>query len=206
MNKTTFRYVYQFKISLNNISPLVWRRIQVPETYTFWDFHVAIQDSMGWLDYHLHQFETKNPKTGAKEIIGIPEKIYGEIPYDVPTQPGWKLFIRDYFSEEYRSMPYLYDFGDSWHHLIEYECILFKRKKQKYPICLAGERSCPPEDCGGSYGYKDLLEILKSPDDERYSDMKTWVGRKFDSEHFDPSKVKFDNPHIRWRKAFIDQC
>ena len=84
MNKTTFHHVYQFKISLDNISPSVWRRIQVPETYTFWDLHVAIQDSMGWLDYHLHQFETKNPKTGAKEIIGIPEEIYDDVPYDLP--------------------------------------------------------------------------------------------------------------------------
>lgn len=166
MNKITFHHVYQFKISLNSISPLVWRGIQVPETYTFWDLHVVIQDSMGWSDYHLHQFETENPRTGVKEIIGIPEKIYGEAPYDVPTHPGWKLFIQDYFSEECHSMPYLYDFGDSWHHLIEYECILFKRKKQKYPVCLAGERSCPPEDCGGSFGYEDLLGILKSPDDE----------------------------------------
>ena len=67
-----FNKVYQFKISLKGIRPPIWRRIQVPETYTFWDLHVAIQDSMGWLDCHLHEFEIIDPSTGMKVEIGIP--------------------------------------------------------------------------------------------------------------------------------------
>ena len=68
--------VFQFKIALEGIKPAIWRQIQVPETYSFWDLHVAIQDSMGWLDYHLHQFKILNPQTENEELIGIPS---GEI-------------------------------------------------------------------------------------------------------------------------------
>ncbi len=68
-----YKNIYQFKITLQDISPAIWRRIQVPENYTFWDLHVAIQDSMGWTDSHLHAFRIKNPDTGEIEEIGIPD-------------------------------------------------------------------------------------------------------------------------------------
>ncbi len=76
--KKQFERVYQFKITLRNIKPPIWRRIQVPETYSFWDLHVAIQDAMDWSDYHLHVFEIINPSTGLEIEIGIPEKEFGE--------------------------------------------------------------------------------------------------------------------------------
>ena len=73
--KKKYAQVYQFKIALKGIKPPIWRRIQVPETYTFWDLHVAIQDAMGWEDYHLHGFELANPLTGLKQKIGIPDEV-----------------------------------------------------------------------------------------------------------------------------------
>jgi hypothetical protein len=72
--KSKYDRVYQFKITLKNISPPIWRRIQVPESYSFWDLHVAIQDVMVWLDYHLHEFEIGNPSTGVEVEIGIPDE------------------------------------------------------------------------------------------------------------------------------------
>jgi len=72
--KEKYDRVYQFKIALKHIRPPIWRRIQVPENYSFWDLHVAIQDAMGWLDYHLHEFEMVNPSTGIKVAIGIPDE------------------------------------------------------------------------------------------------------------------------------------
>lgn len=80
-----FSNVYQFKITLENIKPLIWRRIQVPENYSFWDLHVAIQDAMGWLDCHLHQFYVNNPNTGEPMLIGIPDDEYSD---DIPTLAG----------------------------------------------------------------------------------------------------------------------
>jgi Plasmid pRiA4b ORF-3-like protein len=75
--------IYQFKITLEDISPAIWRRILVPARYTFWDFHVAIQDSMGWLDYHLHAFELKAPGSGKRVEVGIPDE-----EFDRPVIPG----------------------------------------------------------------------------------------------------------------------
>ena len=61
-----FNQVYQFKIALKGLEPLIWRQIQVPETYSFWNLHVVIQDVMGWLDSHLHLFTIVNPLAGKK--------------------------------------------------------------------------------------------------------------------------------------------
>ena len=66
--------IYQFKISLNDINPSIWRRILVPATYSFWDLHVAIQDSMGWLDYHLHVFRIRQKHSYSDSEIGIPNE------------------------------------------------------------------------------------------------------------------------------------
>jgi len=81
-----FNNVYQFKIVLQEIKPLIWRRIQVPEHYSFWDLHVAIQDSMGWLDYHLHKFHIKNNPIQKTEFIGIPDEDFDE---EMAVLPGW---------------------------------------------------------------------------------------------------------------------
>ena len=83
--KKDFKNVYQFKITLQETKPPIWRRIQVPETYTFWDLHIAIQDAMGWNDYHLHEFDVKKPGLRNEVRIGIPER-------DLDTEflPGWK--------------------------------------------------------------------------------------------------------------------
>src|SRR3989338_6598283 len=197
MQKST--QVYQFKISLENVKPLIWRRIQVPETYTFWDLHVAIQDSMGWLDYHLHQFDLINPQIRRKEEIGIPDED-GEL----EILPGWEIPISSYFSLENKKADYLYDFGDGWEHMIVIEKILPQEQGSRYPVCIAGERACPPEDCGGTWGYENLLEIIKDKKHEEYKRMMEWLGGKFNPEEFLPENVVFDNPQDRWAIAFED--
>lgn len=187
--------IYQFKISLEGIKPTIWRRIQVLEGYTFWDFHVAIQDAMGWLDYHLHQFEILNPATGRKDITGIPDDDGWE--GGIITLPGWKIPISSYFSTSNKKATYEYDFGDSWGHKITLEKILSIESGVKYPNCLAGERSCPPEDCGGVWGYEELLEIMKDPSHEDYEERMEWVGDYFEPEEFNPDLIKFDDPKKR---------
>jgi hypothetical protein len=190
--------IYQFKITLKDIKPPIWRRIQVPKKYNFWDLHIAIQDAMGWQDYHLHEFEIVNPLTGTKTIIGIPNKDKDFADYKI--LPGWKQKIADYFLRENQSAKYIYDFGDNWEHEIILEKILPKENNLTYPLCIKGERACPPEDCGGSYGYEDFLEIVGDPENEQHEEILEWVGGKFDSEHFDPNEVIFDNPIERFKK------
>jgi len=196
--KKKFDQVYQFKITLKDINPLIWRRIQVPKTCTFWDFHVAIQDSMGWFDGHLHEFEINNPLTGLKILIGIPEEEFA----DYKVLPGWKIKIADYFLKENKSANYIYDFGDNWRHKITLEKILPKENNVTYPLCVKGERACPPEDCGGTYGYEDFLKIIGDPDDEQHEEKLEWIGGEFNPEHFDPNEVTFDDPAERFKIAF----
>ena len=105
--KKKFNRVYQFRITLKDIKPTVWRRIQVPETYTFWDLHVAIQDVMGWFDCHLHQFKILEPMTNTKVDIGIPDE--DDDYYEI--LPGWRQKILDYFSPDNKTADYIYDFG-----------------------------------------------------------------------------------------------
>ena len=105
--KKKYAQVYQFKITLKGIKPPIWRRIQVPETYTFWDLHVGIQDARGWDDYHLHGFELANPLTGLKQKIGIPDEVF-----DRGFLPGGRQKIADYFSMANRTASYDFDDPD----------------------------------------------------------------------------------------------
>jgi len=189
--------VYQFKITLEGIKPPIWRRIQVPENYTFWGLHVAIQDAMGWQDYHLHVFEMLNPSTGSKVNIGIPEG-----PLDTEFLPGTQLRIADYFSMENRLAKYEYDFGDGWVHEIRLEKILPRKEGVDYPICIAGKRACPPEDCGGVWGYESLLEAIRDESHEEHERMLEWLGGEFDPECFDPDEVSIDDADARLKLAF----
>ena len=193
--KKKFSNIYQFIITLKDIQPPVWRRIQVPETYTFWDLHVAIQDVMGWSDYHLHQFKINEPVTSAKVEIGIPDEEDDDY-YEI--LPGWKQKIADYFSQNNKTAVYKYDFGDNWHHSILLEKILPREDGLLYPVCIDGQRACPPEDCGGYSGYEEFLEIIMDPGHERYEELLEWSG-DFEPEYFDKHDVVFDDPAKRYK-------
>jgi len=196
--KKKFDRVYQFKITLMDVRPSIWRRIQVPETYSFWDLHVAIQDAMHWLDYHLHEFEIVNPSTGIKTSVGIP----GDEDFGKEILLEWKQKIADYFSMENRLAKYTYDFGDNWEHIIKLEKVLPRDKNINYPVCIGGKRASPPEDCGGVWGYEDFLKIINNPDHEEYEETIEWAGGEFDPEYFDVKEIKFDDPAKRRKIAF----
>jgi len=192
--------IYQFKISLQEISPTIWRRIQVPEDYSFWDLHVAIQDAMGWLDYHLHLFQVHRKHVPVPIQIGIPDDYAVEV--DPEIHAGWEAPIADLFYQVGDTADYEYDFGDGWRHKILLEAISLQKKGQKYPKCIGGARACPPEDCGGVPGYYRALEVLADPNDEEHESMLEWLGGKYDSREFARGKIKFDNPTKRWKRAF----
>ena len=191
--------VFQFNIILEHIEKPIWRCIQISDQCTFWDLHVAIQDAMGWTDSHLHEFCVTNPATSKKEYIGIPDDEGDEVH---PLLAGWDCKVEDYIKlTSNHKMFYLYDFGDSWGHLIKFEG---EHEKQpgKYPRCLAGERACPPEDVGGVPGYERFVSIIKDPKNEEREEFLEWVGGVYDPEKFDPQSVKFANPKIRLRNLF----
>ena len=198
-SRTRPRQVHQFLVVLAGTDPLVWRRIQVPDDYSFWDLHVAIQDAMGWLDSHLHRFIVSDPRTGREQRLGIPDEEYPEEP---PCQPDWEVPVSAYFEEERPPALYVYDFGDDWHHVLMYEGTWPADPSKTYPTCLAGARACPREDCGGVPGFADFLAALADPKHPEHGEYLAWAGVGYDPEAFDPAVVRFDDPQVRRQKAF----
>ncbi len=194
--------VYQFLIVLCRTEPLVWRRIQVPETYSFWDLHVAIQDAMGWLDCHLHEFRLADPPGRRVVSIGIPDEA---VPEPRAVEAGWKVPLAQYFeNRRWDALPvaYLYDFGDGWQHVVVHEGVQDVEPSLEYPRCVAGDRRCPPEDCGGPDAFADFLVIIGDPTHPDHAGMLQWAGGAYDPAAFDPAAVVFDDPRRRWRTTF----
>jgi hypothetical protein len=190
---TTSGTALQFTVTLQGITPKIWRKIQVPPDYSFWDLHVAIQDAMGWTDSHLHLFRVKSPSTGKIDEIGIP----GDEDWSQPCLAGWEVPILQYFNKKGAKAKYEYDFGDDWQHVLVLDAIIEGPKPRKRPVCLDGARACPPEDCGGVHGYQEMVRILKDPSDQEHEEMLEWVGSGYDPDHFDKKEVRFDNPKTR---------
>jgi hypothetical protein len=194
-----FHHVYQFKVTLKHVRPPVWRRIQVPETYTFWDLHVAIQDAMGWGDMHLHGFTVPARYPWDRRHIGVPSE--EDL---IRVEPGWKVGIREVFGAERQVVHYVYDFGDGWEHTVRLEKILPREEGVEYPRCTGGRRACPPENCGGPWRYARLLEVLRDPHHPERQEWEEWLDRPLEPDSFDPGQVVFENPRrrLRLRRSF----
>lgn len=170
--------VYQLKITLKGSKPPIWRRIQVTSDSTLSKLHRILQVVMGWSDSHLHQFTVRGVCYGIPDPDGN---------FDVKNEKNVKL--DQIISRVKDKLIYEYDFGDSWEHEIIVEKISPPDSKMAYPNCLTGKRACPPEDCGGIYGYAEFLEAIQDPDHPEHEDMLDWVGETFDPEAFDPDAV-----------------
>jgi hypothetical protein len=134
-----------------------------------------------------------------KQRLGIPgEEHAGER----PCLPGWQASVSHYLTEGRPLARYVYDFGDDWQHVVTYEGTSPAEPARRYPICLAGARACPPEDCGGPPGFADLLARLADPKHPERADLLEWLGGEYDPDAFDPAKVHFDDPRAGFRKAF----
>ena len=166
--------VYILKITLEVVEPPVWRRVQVSGSITLERLHTVILKTMGWHDVHLHEFEVSGKRYGQPE----PD----EPQYKV--EPEWKLSLRAAAPTEGARFRYVYDLGDGWGHELLVEAIQNHTGPLKHPVCLAGERACPPEDCGGPLGYANLLDVLRDRTHPEHQEMLAWVGRGFDPERF----------------------
>ena len=196
-------WVHQLLIVLADTDPLIWRRIQVPAAYSFWDLHVAIQDAMGWSDCHLHEFQVvTDAQHGLVERLGLPAEEFGD---ERPARPGWTVPISNVLVRGLQPMLYRYDFGDDWRHVVMYEGPAPIERGLTYPHCVSGAQRCPPEDCGGPHGYVELLDALRDPTHERHDELLEWLGGSFDPESFDASDVCFDDPKKRFKQAFSNR-
>lgn len=170
--------LYQFKITLKGIKPPIWRRIQTKDC-TLDRLHEHIQTAMGWTNSHLHQFKIGGVVHGDPQLLC--EGGEDERPINSRRKKISKIVPAD---GKRFSFDYEYDFGDGWEHEVLFEGCLRAEKGARYPLCVEGERACPPEDVGGICGYQDYLEAMADPKHEQHKDFVEWRG-PFDSEEFD---------------------
>lgn len=170
--------VYQFKITLLGIKPPIWRRIQIQDC-TLEKLHAHIQTAMGWTNSHLHQFNIKGERFGDPELLD--DGFEGFECVD-STKTNISQILPN--TGKRYAFKYEYDFGDSWEHEVLFEESPTFDPKAKYPLCIAGERACPPEDCGGVWGYCDFLEAIHNPKHEEHENMLEWFGGRFDPNEF----------------------
>jgi len=175
---------YQLKIELEGVSPPIWRRVLVPGNISLGRLHAVIQLVMGWDNDHLHQFiidkqAYSDPDFELNEAGGAP-RVLNEI----------KTLLKEIAPRAGKVLVYEYDFGDSWTHRIKVEKILNQGPITGSAVqCIDGARACPPEDCGGVWGYEDLLQALKDPKHAGHESTLEWLGEEFDPEGFELEKI-----------------
>lgn len=191
---------YHLRVVLTGTEPLVWRLLQVPGKAKLDWLHAVLQVAMGWTNSHLHQFNVKgklysNKSHGMMEYEGGPE-VFEESQFT----------IADVAPREGDSFTYEYDFGDSWEHelMVEKRAPMDTGKVGK-AVCLDGARACPPEDCGGVWGYEHLLQVLLDRKHPDHKDMKAWLGRSFDPECFDVAAANRWLRELKWPRVTDNQ-
>ncbi len=192
-------HVLQFLVILAETEPPIWRRILVPAAYSFWDLHVAIQDAMGWLDCHLHEFRVWNPALGKIQEIGYPD----EDGYGKAVSASWSVPVWPLARDSGLPIVYTYDFGDNWRHVVAYEDMEPAEAGVAYPRCISGAGKCPPEDCGGIGGFVEFLTAMSNKRHPEHKSYVEWIGGMYDPKEFDPQKVQFDDPKKRLKAAFL---
>lgn len=175
--------IYQFKITLLGAEPPIWRRIQVQDC-TLDKLHEHIQTAMGWTNSHLHQFEIDGERYGDPELL---DDGFDDFECVDSTKTNLSQILPT--TGKRFAFKYEYDFGDGWEHEILFEGSPPLDPKAKYPLCVEGERACPPEDCGGIWGYGDFLEAIRNPKHEEHENMLEWIGGRFDPDEFHAKKA-----------------
>jgi hypothetical protein len=179
---------YQIKITLARTDPPIWRRVELPDC-TLETLHDVIQTAMGWEDDHLHVFRTGEGEFSDPRVTRDSfDRVRAER----------SMTLSRLVEQGCRKFSYEYDFGDSWEHDIKIEKTLPEGTRREHPVCVAGEKACPPEDCGGVWGYYEILEALQNRDDPDRAERLEWLG-DYDPEEFDVAAVNRRLIHIRPR-------
>ncbi len=168
--------IYQIKVTLVGSKPPIWRRIQVPASIKLSELHWILQQAMGWTDSHMHAFS-------------VGGRSYGEADPELEMADEGRVTLNKVVKGEKVKFRYEYDFGDGWEHQLLVEKVLPADPDVHYPRCVTGKRRCPPEDCGGIWGYARLVEALHDPRHPEHEDMKEWFEGGLDPEEFDLERI-----------------
>jgi len=187
--------MYELEITLLEVEPPIWRRVAVPETLMLAELHDVIQAAMGWEDAHLHQFTaTDGRRFGRKDPDLDPLDLFAD------AADTRAVELREVLRSPGDALRYD-DFGDSWHHRVELLAVRDPGVDGLVPVCLDGARACPPEDCGGSWGYQELREALADPAHERHAELTGWIA-DYDERGFDPEAFDLDAANAVLRERF----
>ena len=175
---------YRIRVDLDDAEPPIWRRAELASDLTVDRVHHVLQTAMGWTDSHLHEFTSGSATDGVAEHYrpqdsideGLPGIDETEVRLDEVVEPEDRLY-------------YNYDFGDDWSHTLHLEAVVPREPDAPLAVCVAGARACPPEDCGGIWGYHELLTALSQPPNADNSELREWVGPDFDPDRFDVDDV-----------------
>ncbi len=176
--------IFQLKITLKDIRPPVWRRVQVRDC-SLADLHEVIQVAMGWENYHLYDFEVGGERYTDPRGMD-----------DLDMEDAGRVRLGQLAPKEKAKFRYTYDFGDNWQHEVLVEKILPPQEGREYPVCIAGKRACPPEDVGGPWGYTEFAEAIRDPEHEQHEEFLEWRG-EFDPEGFDLEAVNKQLKRLR---------
>ncbi|MFQ5424615.1 MAG: plasmid pRiA4b ORF-3 family protein, partial [Phycisphaerae bacterium] len=198
--------ILELRITLRSTKPPIWRRVAVPSDVTLADLHEIVQIAMGWSGGHLHQFSLKTTvrQPSPVELMRLMQS--GKFEDVADRLRGERVFIdgrMEAMEGEDESgvtlgelcrkvkdkITYEYDFGDGWLHTIEVTKTYAPKDGVRYPVCLAGKWACPPEDCGGVWGYYEMLAAAKDPDHPEHETYRDWLAPGFDPEAFDREAV-----------------
>ena len=171
--------IYQIRVSLRDVRPEIWRRILVRSDVSLARFHKVLQALMGWYDYHLYQFK-------------IGEKIHAppsEEDDDHGRRDSVRIELSTVLGRGVDNFLYEYDFGDGWEVEIQLEETLPPSKQMWDAVCVDGARHGPQEDCGGPFGYQDMVAALRKGSGQRYEEITEWIGKDFNPEKFDTSEM-----------------
>lgn len=191
---------FQFKIQIKNITkPPVWRRVLIPDSFSFERFHEVIQAAFSWENYHMYQFSSIG--YGADEIIGIvdeEDEDYYDMFITYEKRDASKVRLSEIFQFVGQKYIYIYNFGDDWTHQITLENVMVDSILN--PELLAGKGACPPEDCGGPWGYYNLLDALSEKKHPDRKEMREWLGLKR-GQDWDPSFFDLEERKIEVRQS-----
>jgi hypothetical protein len=192
--------IYHLKVVLIGTKPPIWRRLQVPGNANLGWLHAVIQVATGWTNSHLHQF-----KVGGA-FYSEPSHHFAEYEGDPEILDESKVTLQQLAPHAKDTLGYEYDFGDSWEHRITVEKILPPDPAAAMTaLCLDGARACPPEDCGGVWGYDNLLKIIKNPKHAEHTSIMEWLGAGFDPEAFDADEANAYLRKLKWPRVTEDQ-
>ncbi len=169
--------MWRMKVTLKQLRPAVWRRFLISDRSTLEGLHDTLQVVMGWFDSHLHEFGLPGFQTDPDDDSGERQR------------RRERVRLAELDLEPKSRFTYLYDFGDSWTHEVVLERILPVSAGQLLPWCVGGANACPPEDCGGVWGYAELIEILRDPSHPEHRERWAWLGHALDPIAFDPALV-----------------